>query len=463
MINPKIFKAYDIRGIYPNEINENNVEAITKAIIKFFIEEINKKNLNFVVGYDMRLSSPKIFETVKNTLLKYGQNVIDIGLSTTPTVYFYTYQHKHDVGIQISASHNPKEYNGIKMLFIKDNKLFKVSADLGIDKIKNYSIKNNFNLEEKHGQLIQVNNAIQEEVDYAYKLINPKIKNFKIVVDPANAMGIPLLNEIFKRVNCQLIKLNYTLDGSFPAHEANPLKFETLKELQNKIIQEKADFGIATDGDGDRVFFIDEQGVIIPSTIISSIIAKEILSKNNNETILVDVRYIKNISNLVKKMGGKVDYNRIGHSLITKKLNEVGGAFSGESSGHYFFRETGGAESTVRVIFHILDVLTKENKPLSQIVKDLMTSYESGEYNFKLPENLNKELLFEKIKKLYPEGKLNLLDGISIDFPNWRFNIRASNTEPLIRLNLESDNQRLTNEKLNEVKNKLLEMGCEEE
>ncbi len=463
MINPKIFKAYDIRGIYPNEINENNVEIITKAIIKFFIEELNKKNLNFVVGYDMRLSSPKIFETVKNTLLKYGQNVINIGLSTTPTVYFYTFQHNYDVGIQISASHNPKEYNGIKMLFIKDNKLYKVSADLGMDKIKNYSLKNDFNLEEKKGKLIEVNNAIQEEVDFAFELVKPKIKNFNIVVDPANAMGIPLLDEIFKRTNCQLIKLNYTLDGTFPAHEANPLKFETLKELQNKIIEKKADFGIATDGDSDRVFFIDEKKQIVPSTIISSIIAREILLKNKNEIILVDIRYIKNTSNLVKKMGGKIDYNRIGHSLITKKLNEVGGAFSGESSGHYFFRETGGAESTARVILHLLDVLTKENKPLSDIVKELTTSYESGEYNFKLPKNINKEMLFEKIKKLYSEGQVNLLDGISIDFPTWRFNIRASNTEPLIRLNLESNNKELTNEKLNEVKNKLLEMGCEEE
>lgn len=463
MINPKIFKAYDIRGIYPDEINENNVEIITKAIIKFFQEELNKKTLNFVLGYDMRISSPAIFQSVKNTLIKYGQKVINIGLSTTPTIYFYTYYHNYDVGIQISASHNPKDYNGIKLVFIKDKKLFKVSADLGMDKIKDYSIQNNFDLEKNPGEVNEDNTAIKQEVDFAFNLVKPNIKKFKIVVDPANAMGIPLIDEIFKRTQCQLIKLNYQLDGTFPSHEANPLKFETLKDLQKKVIEEKADFGIATDGDGDRVFFIDDLGQIVPSTITSSIIAREILSKNKNEIILVDVRYIKNTSNLVKKMGGKVDLNRVGHSLITKKLNEVGAAFSGESSGHYFFRETGGAESTARVILHLLDVLTKENKKLSTLVKELMTSYESGEYNFKLPKNLTKNDLFEKIKQIYSDGQLNLLDGISIDYPNWRFNIRGSNTEPLIRLNLESESRELTNEKLNELKNQLIKIGCQEE
>ncbi len=456
MINPKIFKAYDIRGIYPKEINENNIETITKAILKLFQDKLNKKNLQIVLGRDMRLSSPVLHKIVKKTLIKYGQTVIDIGLSSTPSVYFAVYHFKYDAGIQISASHNPKQYNGIKLLYIKDNKLIKVSKDQGMEEIRQLALENKFNLEESQGQLIE-KSTLKDEINFIYNLIKPQIKKFKIVTDTANAVGSLFIEEIFKRTDCQLIKLNWQLDGTFPAHEANPLKFETLKKLQEKIIKEKADFGIATDGDGDRIFFIDENGKIVPSTLISSVIAQEILLKNPNETILVDIRYIKNVSNLVKKLGGQVVYNVVGHSLITKKLNEVNGAFSGESSGHYFFRETGGAESTIKVIYYILDVLTKKNKPLSEIVNELMTAYESGEYNFVLSENLNYQQLFKKIARIYQNADINYLDGISVSYNNWRFNIRASNTEPLIRLNLEADDKKLMKEKLKEVKNKILE------
>lgn len=463
-MDPSIFKAYDIRGIYPDQLNENNIKIIIKAIYQFFTEELKKKKLTIVVGRDMRISSPSLNKIAINTLLDLGVTVVDIGLASTPTVYFTVYKNnQYDAGIQISASHNPKQYNGVKFFYKKNNKIIKVSKDTGMDKIKDLSIKNKFFFEKKQGKLIIKTDAVEEEVDYALKTINPQIKNYKIVADPANSMGALFIEELFKRTNCQLIKINFDLDGNFPSHEANPQKFETLKDLQEKILQEKADFGIATDGDGDRIFFVDEKGQIIPATLISALIAKEILSKNKNEKILVDIRYTRNTSKVVKDFGGEVIFNVVGHSLITKKLNEVDGAFSGESSGHFFFRETGGAESAIIVICYLLDILSKTGKKLSVLTHQLLSFYESGEYNFHLPKEVSSKQVLEKISQDYQTGKINWLDGLSVDYPDWRFNIRSSNTEPLLRLNLEADNEDLMKKKLKEIRLKILAFGAKQD
>ena len=254
--------------------------------------------------------------------------------------------------------------------------------------------------------------------------------------------------------------MNFNLDGTFPAHEANPIKFETLKPLREKVIFEKADFGMATDGDGDRIFFIDEKGQIVPATLISALIAREILKKSKNEKILVDIRYTRNTVKVVKDLGGTPIINVVGHALITEHLNKVDGAFSGESSGHFFFRETGGAESAVRVIYYVMDVISKYNQPLSEIIKELFSSYESSEFNFVLPEGTNSKDFLIKISQDYQDGQPNWMDGLSIDYPDWRFNIRASNTEALIRLNLEADSKELMKKKLEELKNKILLLGA---
>ena len=407
----------------------------------------------------MRLSSPLLNEAAKKTLLDLGVTVVDIGLSSTPTVYFAVHYFQYDAGIQISASHNPKDWNGIKFLYRQGNKLIKVSKNTGMEEIKNLSLKNQFSFPKKTGKLIE-KNILKDEVDYAFQLVKPQIKKFKVVADPANAMGALYIGEIFKRTGCELIKMNFNLDGTFPAHEANPIKFETLKPLREKVIFEKADFGMATDGDGDRIFFIDEKGQIVPATLISALIAREILKKSKNEKILVDIRYTRNTVKVVKDLGGTPIINVVGHALITEHLNKVDGAFSGESSGHFFFRETGGAESAVRVIYYVMDIISKYNQPLSEIIKELFSSYESSEFNFVLPEGTNSKDFLIKISQDYQDGQPNWMDGLSIDYPDWRFNIRASNTEALIRLNLEADSKELMKKKLEELKNKILLLGA---
>ena len=464
MTDPAIFKAYDIRGIYPDQINEDNIKDIVSSIYTFFTQALNKNNLTIVLGRDMRISSPSLSKKAQEVLIELGAQVVDIGLSTTPSVYYAVYKYKYDGGIQISASHNPKQYNGLKFFYQKDGKLVKVAKNTGMDKVKEIALNKSFVKTTTNGKL-EEKNVLDEEIQSAYDIVGIKtLRPLKVVADPANSMGIMHMEKIFNKISgSQLIKLNFELDGTFPAHEANPLKFHTLKELQAKVIETKADLGIATDGDADRIYFINEKGEIIPATLITALIAREILNKKKGEIILVDIRYTKNAQKVIEDNGGKMQVNIVGHSLITEHLNRVGAAFAGESSGHYFFRETGGAESSIRVIYHVLDVLTKDPRPISKILAELHSSNESSEFNYKLPSNLNSKEVLEKIAQQYPEGKVSWLDGLTIDFPDWRFNIRSSNTEPLIRLNLEATSLELMKEKLKEVADKILGFGAKAE
>lgn len=460
-INPAIFKAYDIRGIYPQDINEENIEDIIKTIYTFFVQSLQKENLEIVLGRDMRFSSPALFAKTKKTLLKYPAKIVDIGLASTPTFYFVCLKYGYDAGIQISASHNPPEYNGIKFVKRVGERLVKIGAGTGMEEVKKIALSKNFIKRRGKGEVITKKDVLTEEIDFAFKLVNPKnIKKLKVVADPANAMGILFLEELFKRTPCKLIKMNFKLDGAFPAHQPDPLQFKTLRDLQKRVLKEKADLGIAPDGDGDRVFFIDEKGKIIPASLITSLISKEILSKKSGERILVDIRYTRNASKVCQDNGGAIIISRVGHALITEHLNREDGAFAGESSGHFFFRETGGTESSVRAILHTLEVMGREDKPISHILSQFVSSFESGEINFELKVGNSAEKVFTFMASEYKNGKISYLDGIAIDYPSWRFNIRASNTEPLIRLNVEGEIKNLTTQKVKELKEKIIRLGA---
>ncbi|MFN4212942.1 MAG: phosphomannomutase/phosphoglucomutase [Microgenomates group bacterium] len=460
-INPKIFKAYDIRGIYPTDINEDNFATITKAIYTFFVGDIKKDRLRIVLGCDMRTSSPSLFEIAKKTLLDLGANIVDVGLVSTPTFYFACLQYRADCGLQISASHNPPQWNGVKFVKRVGKTLIKIGKNTGMEKVKELALKGNF-VEKKTGAKIEkINKAVSDEVDFAFAYVKPaKIKKLKVVADPANAMGIVYLEEMFKRLPCQLIRMNFNLDGNFPAHEPNPLIYKNLVDLQKKVIDEKADLGIAPDGDGDRVFFIDEKGKVIQASLISALIANEMLKKYKGEKIGLDIRYTGNIATAVKKAGGKPIVGPVGHALISELMRREKILFTGESSGHYFYRDTGYAESSVITILMILDIISRENKPISQIISQYVSSIESGEINFTLPQNVQAKDFLNEFAQKYQDGKISWLDGLSVDYPNWRFNIRASNTEPLIRLNVEGETTELVNKKTSELKEKLLARGA---
>lgn len=447
-VAPGIFKAYDIRGIYPQEINDENIVPITQAMYQFFTEQKPDKRLTIVLGRDMRTSSPQLFEKAKETLKAVGADVIDVGLVSTPTFYFAVYHFGYDAGIQITASHNPKEYNGIKFVLNSEKGLIKIGKNTGMDEIQRLAT-NAISLPQKEGSITEKLDVQKEEVKNALHIFgNPKIKKFKVVADPANAMGATYIEALTKMLPIDLVKMNFDLDGTFPSHQPDPLDFTNLVELQKKVVEVSADFGIAPDGDGDRLFFIDEKGQIVPASIITALIAREFLKEHPGSTILFDIRYLMTPRAIVEENGGTYEISRVGHAFITELLGKTGGVFAGESSAHYFYKDTGNAESQLATIICVMKVLTEEGKPLSFIVEALRRSYESGEHNFKVT---NAPEILETLKETYKDGELSLLDGISVSYPQWRFNVRTSNTEPLLRLNLEAKTQELMEQKKNEL------------
>lgn len=436
-IPEQIFKSYDIRGLYPGEINEENIVFITRAFYRFLQNSLLKDNLTVVLSRDMRLSSPTLHKVALETLLDLGAKVVDINLSSTPTFYFAVFKNGYDGGMQISASHNPKDYNGMKMVQKGEKGLIKIGKTTGMEEIKKLALQN-LPAASKNGQLVKVNpeQLLNEEVENALSLIgNPKLKNFKIVADAANAMGATYLEYLFKQIPGELIKMNFELDGSFPSHQPDPLQKETLIDLQTRVKEVKADLGLAPDGDGDRMFFVDEKGDIIPPSVITALVARELLKDNPGGKILFDIRYILTPKKAVENFKGEPVVTKVGHAFITEKMGEVGGLFAGESSGHYFFSATGNAESQLPVVLTVLKVMTEEEKPISEIVAGLQSAQESGEINFEVKDS---KKLFEAIEEKYQEGQLNKQDGLAISFPDWRFSLRLSNTEPLVRLNMET-------------------------
>lgn len=449
-INPGIFKGYDIRAVYPTDINEENIVTIVKAVYSFFIKDY-KENRPFtlVVGTDMRISSPSLTKVAIKTLVELGVNVIDIGMVSTPTFYFSVYHYNYDAGIQITASHNPKEWNGMKIVKKGEKGLIKIGKSTGLEEIKQMALDGRFAIRSGVGSISKKTGILEDEINNSLKIAgNPQIKKFKIVADAANAMGSQYVSALFDKIPGDLIKMNFDLDGTFPAHQPDPLQKENLVDLQKRIVEEKADLGLSPDGDGDRLFFVDEKGGIVPPTIITSMVAKYLLEKNKGDQILIDIRYILTPKKIIEESGGKMLITKVGHAYITEAMNVSGGVFAGESSGHYFFRDTANSESQMPMILIVLKVLTEKNKPFSEVVKEYSRSFESGEVNFKTSNAKN---IIAAVKEKYKDGALDEMDGVAISYPTWRFSVRTSNTEPLMRLNIESYSKEETQEKKEEL------------
>lgn len=446
-----IFKGYDIRGIYPTELNEENIVPIVCAIYAFFHQDRPEDQpLTLVVGTDMRISSPALTRIAIRTLVELGAKVVDIGMVSTPTFYFAVYHWGYEAGIQVTASHNPKEWNGVKIVKSGKNGLIKIGRPTGLEEIKAMALTGESIKSTGEGSIVKKTGILEEEVENALAIAgNPRIKKFKIVADPANAMGAQYLTALFNKVDIDLVKMNFELNGNFPAHQPDPLKFETLADLQARVVAEKADLGLAPDGDGDRLFFIDERGQVIPGNMITALVARQILRDHPGEKILFDIRNIFTPRMIVEESGGKWAITKVGHAYITEALNETGAIFAGEGSGHYFFRDTGNAESPMSIILTVLSVLTREGKTLSEVISEVRRSFESGEINFRVS---NASKILAKIGEKYSDGQFSTLDGITVEYPQWRMNLRISNTEPLMRLNLEAYDQKVLEEKTREVK-----------
>lgn len=450
MIDSSIFKSYDIRGIYPTQINEETIAPIIDSIYQFFQDSFGKKaGLTVVLGRDMRVSSPSLFAVARDRLVKLGAHVIDIGLVSTPTFYFSVFHYHYDCGIQITASHNPKEYNGIKFVRSSPTGLIKIGKSTGMEDVKKICETPPTPDQTHIGGVAVKTNIVESEVDSALSFFhNPQLKKYKIVADPANAMGGTYIDAIFKKIPADLIRMNFELDGTFPAHQPDPLDYANLKDLQERVLSDKADFGLAPDGDGDRLFFIDEKGHVVPASIITALIARELIDKQPGSLVLFDIRYILTPKTIIEESGGRYEITKVGHAFITEQMGNTGAVFSGESSAHYFYKSTGNAESQVMTIIAVLKALSESGKTLSGLAEELRRSYESGEINFTAK---NAPEILETLKTTYKDCKLITLDGIAISYPDWRFSVRSSNTEPLLRLNVEAKEKTVMEEKRNEL------------
>ena len=445
-----IFKAYDIRGIYPDEIDEETAYKIGRAYITLIKEENKNQKLTIAVAYDMRTSSPQLKKFLIKGLTDQGANVVEIGLASSPTFYFAVANYGYDGGIQVSASHNPKEYNGFKIV---RKKAIPVSKDTGIYKIRELVINNNFSVAKK-GITTKRENVLHDQLNHDLNYTNiKKIKPFKIVADPGNAMGAQYLEAIFSKLPCELIKMYFNLDGTFPNHQADPLKDENLVDLKNKVLEEHADLGIATDGDGDRIFFIDEKAETVPPHILRGLLAKIFLREKPGATICYDIRPGKITKDMIVKYGGKPVMTRVGHSLIKEKMREVNSYFAGESSGHYFLKfDDSYYEAPIVIILKILEELSESGLTLSNLINPYKRYFHTGEINSEVDDKQGK---IKELGDIFKDAKnINYLDGITIEYDDFWFNVRPSNTEPLLRLNLEANSR----EKMQEMRDKVLKI-----
>lgn len=438
------FKAYDIRGKVPSELNTDLAYKIGRAIASYLNAD------SIVIGRDVRKSSPELSETLEKGITDAGCNVIDLGLCGTEMIYFGTPFLNADGGVMITASHNPPEYNGLK--FVKKGSV-PMGYDSDLNIIEKMVLSNDLGkIAEVKGKVIQ-KDIMQDFIESLKKFYKPEnIKPLKVVVNAGNGCVGPALDQLEKNLPIKMIKVFHEPDSNFPNGVPNPLLPENRESTIKVIKENNADLGVAWDGDYDRCFFFDEKGNFIEGYYIVGLLAKSILKQNPNEKIVHDPRLTWNTIEVVKKAGGEAVVSKSGHAYIKQKMREVNAIYGGEMSAHHYFRDNFYSDSGLIPFLLILQLTSEEDKPFSQLVEEMVNSYPcSGEINSTISDPQKKLI---QIKEKYSDGIINELDGVSIEYPNWRFNVRLSNTEPLIRLNVESrGDKKLMEEKTEELLN----------
>jgi phosphomannomutase len=428
-----IYKSYDIRGIYPAELNEETAYKIGRAFADFV------KAKRVVVGRDMRLSSDKIFDALAKGITEQGAEVVNIGLCTSPMLSFAIAFYSYPSGIMITASHNPKEYNGFKMA--KQNSE-PIGYDDGINLIEKLVQENKFTAAKRKGKITK-KDILHDYVDFVMKFAK-NIKPLKVAVDAGNGMASLDAPEVFANLPCKITKLFFGLDGNFPNHDPNPLKEENLEALKKKVVEEKADMGIAFDGDADRVCFVDEKGKAVSNDIVTAIIAKKLLAENPGSKIVYDLRSTKAVKEVIEENKGIPLINKVGHVNLKKRLKNENAIFGGELSGHYFFKDFFNCDNAIIAALIMLNILSN-GKKLSELVKGITRYATSPEINFEVD---NKEKAIKKIEEHFKDGRKSYIDGLTVEFDDWWFNLRQSNTEPLLRLRVEAKTKKMLGGKL---------------
>jgi phosphomannomutase len=442
VLDAEVFKAYDVRGIYPGELDEGGAEAIGRA----YVEQFEPRRM--AVGRDMRLSSPAMQEALMCGATAAGADVLDLGLVGTEMLYFAVGSLGLEGGVMVTASHNPKQYTGMKLV---RRGALPVGSESGLLDVRDRALASNNLSQAKSAGSIERYDIWPAYVDRVLSFVDVSaIKPLRVVIDAANGMAGAMLPPVLERLPVETVRCFFEPDGSFPNHEPNPLLPENREFIVRKTLKEGADLGVAFDGDGDRCFFVDDSGEFVPGDFVTALFAESVLAKEPGAKIIYDVRASRAVPDTIEREGGVPLVERVGHAFIKARMRKDDAAFAGEVSGHYYFRDFSQADSGVVPFLLMLELISKRGARLSEILAPLRSRYFiTGEINTPVSDVA---LKLQELKERYGgEGRVSHRDGISIDFDDWHFNVRPSNTEPLLRLNLEAMSQKLMEEKRDEV------------
>ena len=432
-IDETVFKAYDVRGLYPSQINEDLARHIGRAFVAF----LDAKRI--AVSRDMRVSSPTLSAAFIDGARTQGADVVDFGMLATDMLYYAVARDHFDGGAQITASHNPKEYNGVKMV---RQQAFPLSGDAGISDIREMILADQIPTPTAYGSLRE-QQVLDDYLEHILSFVDlGTLRPFRLVLDAGSGMGGLVAPALFDRLPFQTTTLCFDIDGTFPQHEANPLIARNRRDLVQQVKEDDADVGIAWDGDADRCFFVDGDGEFVSGDFITALLAEAFLRKETGANIIYDVRASHAVKDTVTAFGGSPLMNRVGHAFFKRRMREEDAAFGGEVTGHYYFRNNFFADNGFIPALLVLELMSVKNMTLKQLLAPLRQKYFiSGEINTEMPDMNAVKSTIERIKNAYQDGKTYEMDGVSVEYSTWHFNVRPSNTEPLIRLNLESNSQ----------------------
>lgn len=448
-MDPTIFKAYDIRGVYPDQFNEEDAWKIGYAAAQFLrsmlsgYERGQTNSQALCVGRDMRTHSKTLAGALIEGIKACGANVIDIGMIDTPQMYFAVNHFGTCGGVQVTASHNPAKYNGFKVSGLQARP---VGVNTGLKDIE-YIATALIHTKGRAIGKVEEHDLTAEYKNHVLKFLRPKLRPLKIAIDASNGMAGKMVPAIFGDLPIKIIPLNFEHTGKFK-HEPNPLIEENLTELKAAVKKNKCDFGICFDGDADRLMMVDQAGENISCDLLTALIATYFLKDNPNSTIVYDLRSSWVVVEEILKNSGTPRRERVGHAFMKKALRDSHAVFGGELSGHFYYRDNYYADSGLITLVHVLNIVSAANMPVSELVRPLRRYYSSGETNFKVED---KQLKMDELAKRYSDGQIDNLDGVTIQYKNWWFNCRPSNTEPLLRLIVEAKSKEVLEEKLSRI------------
>lgn len=433
-----IFKAYDIRGKVPSELTHEVAKAVGRALADFLPEG------RVAVGRDMRPDSEQLASSIADGLMAQGREVVDLGQITSDMMYFAVGSNDFAGGAMVTASHNPGEYNGIKLTGAG---VTPIGEETGLLDIKSAIINDEYKISSENGSKTEMN-ILSDWLKHTLAFA-PHLKSLKIGIDAGNGMGGIVVPELQKDTSLEIHGLYLEPDGTFPNHPANPLVFENLKDLIDLVKKENLDCGIAFDGDGDRAFLVDENGEVVSGSVLGALLSEKFLSNNPGSTILYNAIASRVVADTIQEMGGKSYRTKVGHSFIKADMRKYDAVFACEHSGHFYFKDNYNADSGLIAALCALDIMSQTGKKLSELCRPLREAYsDSGEINF---EASNKDEVIEAVSNKFSDGQQDRLDGLTVNYPDWWLNLRPSNTEPLLRLNIEAKNSELMRSKLSEI------------